>query len=287
MKLLITGAQGQVGSALVRAAQARHDQVCAYSRAALDITDKAALAKAFTEHKPDWVINAAAYTAVDKAEAEPQQAFAINALAVKSLAEVCKAADLPLVHLSTDYVFDGSGQRPYLETDPTAPLNVYGETKAQGELALQELWPKHLILRVSWVFGEEGNNFVKTMLRLMQERTELKVVTDQRGGPTYAGDIARAILQMIQKPVWGLYHFAGSPVRTWYEFAQAISVEARLQGAALKIEKILPIPTRAYPTPAPRPLNSVLNTQLFQQTFGAMNNDWRLGLKKVIAAYLA
>ena len=216
MKILVTGANGQVGHALV---EAGGEQVVGLGRAALDITDRAAVQRAVAQHAPDVVVNAAAYTAVDRAESEPERAHWVNRDGPAHLAETCADAGIPLVHLSTDYVFDGTKGAPYTEADATNPLGVYAQSKVAGEEAVRERLDRHVILRTSWVFGAHGANFVRTILRLMGERETLRVVADQHGNPTAATDIARAALDIAEQierghTSWGTYHFAGQPATT-------------------------------------------------------------------------
>ena len=222
MRIIVIGAQGQVGWELTRRALALGHNVLAWDQAELDITDAAAVDQALNASNADTVINAAAYTAVDKAEQEPEQAFAVNRDGPAHLAAACTRLNLPLLHISTDYVYDGAKTSPYVEDDPTAPMGVYGASKLAGDEAVRPLCPRHLILRVSWVFGVHGHNFVKTILRLAREREALRVVADQHGCPTFAGDIADALLELAgriaeidARAAWGTYHYCGHPATTW------------------------------------------------------------------------
>jgi dTDP-4-dehydrorhamnose reductase len=280
-KILITGAHGQVGSDLAQLCEQRQLHFLPYTRDNLDITDPQQIITAIEHFQPTFIINAAAYTAVDRAESEPELAYAINVLAVKNLALACAQYQIPFIHLSTDYIFDGTKNSSYIETDLAAPQSVYGLTKWQGEEIIRKTLTQHIILRVSWVFGRFGNNFVKTMLNLMQQRETLNIVADQRGGPTYATDIANAILTMTKNPVWGTYHFCGSPITTWYDFAKNIFNQAQTC-LSLRTQSINPITTEQYPTPAKRPKNSALNCDKFFETYGECERDWQKGLVEMI-----
>jgi dTDP-4-dehydrorhamnose reductase len=277
MKVLATGGDGQVGRALGRLG------ATALPRAALDITDAAAVARAL--HGFDAVVNAAAYTAVDRAESEPERAHAVNAEGAANVARAAAARGLPLVHLSTDYVFDGEKESPYLESDPVAPRSVYGATKAAGEAAVRELWPRAVILRTSWIFSADGHNFVKTILRLARERETLRVVADQRGGPTPADDVAAAALALLARGASGVMHLAGFPPTSWHGFATAIVDGARARGATLAVRSIEPIASEDYPTAAARPRYSVLGGER-AAAFGVEPPDWRAGLDRVLDALL-
>jgi dTDP-4-dehydrorhamnose reductase len=279
--LLILGAGGQVGQALAARAGAAARGL---TRAACDITDRAAVAQALSAPGLSAVVNCAAYTAVDRAESEPERAFAVNADGAGIVARAAAARGLPVFHLSTDYVYAGTGTAPYREDQPIAPLNAYGASKAAGDAAVAAGDPAHLILRVSWVFGVHGANFVKTMLRLGRERSELRVVDDQKGGPTAAGDIAEAIMVMANRcrqprfAAWGTYHFAGRPSTSWYGFARAI-----FACAAKPAPRLVRIKSRDYPTPAARPLNSMLECGRIRCAFGIDRPDWRRSLARVMA----
>jgi dTDP-4-dehydrorhamnose reductase len=233
------------------------------------------------EVRPDICINTAAYTAVDKAESDAAGAFAVNRDGVASLAEACRAVDMPLIHLSTDYVFAGTASRPYREEEPTAPLGIYGRSKWEGEEAVRAIHRKHLIVRTAWLYGHHGTNFVKTMLRLARERQVLQVVHDQHGCPTWTRDLAGALTVMCQRlayaqddGVWGTYHFCGAGQTTWYDFARAIFAEVS-PSETLRVERVEPIPTTAYPTPARRPAYSVLDFSKIHAVFGITPRPWR------------
>ena len=289
MRLLTTGANGQVGFELARLNGNNRGTVTALDRAALDITDGKAVRAAVADLRPDAVINAAAYTGVDRAEQETDTAIQVNRDGPANLAHACADADIPLLHISTDYVFDGTKAGPYTEADPAAPLGAYGLSKWMGEEAIREATDKHVIVRVSWVFGGHGNNFVKTMLRVGSERSELRVVADQRGAPTPAADIAAALVAIARRVVadpsgfvWGTYHFRGDPITTWHGFAEAIFAEARAKGMIDHPVEVHPITTAEYPTPARRPTNSALDCTRWQATFDVPLPDWRAGLRHVI-----
>jgi len=285
MRILVTGADGQVGQALRRLGADR--DLLALDRTALDITDAAAVARVVPEVRADVVINAAAYTAVDRAQSESDQAFAVNGDGPANLARACLEAAIPLFHISTDYVFDGSRPGAYSEDDPVAPLGVYGQSKWAGEARVREILPRHLILRTSWVFGLEGNNFVRTMLRLGREREALRVVDDQRGCPTFADHIATVLLALAERLPgqaldWGTYHYCDTPETTWYGFASAIFQQAaRRQPLALR--DLHPITTAEYPTPARRPANSVLDCRRLGQRYGIVPQPWAAGLQRLLA----
>jgi dTDP-4-dehydrorhamnose reductase len=250
-------------------------------RPGLDLTQKASIHAVFEEVRPDICINTAAYTAVDKAESDAAGAFAVNRDGVARLAEACRAVDMPLIHLSTDYVFAGTASRPYREEAPTAPLGIYGRSKWEGEEAVRVGHRKHLIVRTAWLYGHHGSNFVKTMLRLARERQVLRVVHDQHGCPTWSRDLAGALTVMCQRlahaqeaDFWGTYHFCNAGQTTWYDFACAIFAEAS-SSETLRVERVEPIPTTAYPTPAQRPAYSVLDCSKIQAVFGVTPRLWR------------
>lgn len=281
---VIFGAQGQVGRMLSRHATAQGLEVKAFTRGEVDITDPADVRDAVAG--ASFVVNCAAYTAVDKAESEPDAAFAVNARAPGLMAEACRDADVPLLHISTDYVFGEPKGRAWREDDASGPLNVYGRSKLEGEVAVRDAWHKHLILRTAWVYDSEGKNFVLTMLRLGAERPELKIVGDQHGGPTSADDIAVAILRMAGAAGqpgfdgWGTYHFAGGPPTTWFDFASAIF--DRGAGGPDAAPRLVRIATADFPTPARRPPFSVLDCGKILQRFGIDQPDWRKSLDKVL-----
>ena len=286
MRVLITGCNGQVGHCLTERLKDKAE-LWALDYEGLDITDQAAVFSVVSEFLPDYIINAAAHTAVDRAEQEVELSNAINRDGPQYLAQAAESCGATILHISTDYVFDGTGEQPYIESDLTSPQGVYGQSKLAGEQAVADECSKHLILRTAWVFGEHGNNFVKTMLRLAQTRDELNIVGDQFGGPTYAGDIADALIAMIdyieqgQQPAWGVYHFAGMPYASWYEFAAKIFQLAETKGVLAKQPKIASIPTAAYPTPAKRPANSRLDCSKIENQFGIKPSDWVAALDNI------
>lgn len=284
MKILITGCHGQVGRELMALATEYNCKAVGFDHDFLDITDQNAVQAMIDQERPDAVVNAAAYTAVDKAESDGSLAMAVNGQAPGFLAEACAALNVPFVHISTDYVFDGSKAGAYLETDAVSPLGVYGQTKLAGELAVKNICEKYYILRTSWVFSSHGNNFVKTMLRLGAEREELGVVSDQYGKPTSAQEIAKTIYEMLSshKQAWGVYHVAQPEATTWFGFAENIFAEARRQGLDLKIANLKGIKTEDYPTPAKRPENSELSCDKLEKTFGFNIKPWTDSLSGVI-----
>lgn len=282
MNILITGADGQLGRCLQDCLRGSAHQWQALTRAELDITDAAAVKAMANKLKPEVIINAAAYTAVDKAETEQAKAWQINAHAVDHLAKAANDLDALLVHVSTDYVFDGSATAPYLESDPVKPLGVYGASKLAGELAAAEA-KRHVLVRTAWVFSEYGNNFLRTMLRVGAERDELKIVADQVGTPTYAGDLAATLLRMAEASVEnGIYHFSGGTPCSWYDFAETIFRQAVQLDGRYNAPSILPISTSEYPTPAKRPAYSVLDDSKLTQTLEDHSADWASAVTRVI-----
>ncbi|MCG8706890.1 dTDP-4-dehydrorhamnose reductase [Brenneria sp. 4F2] len=281
MKVLLTGANGQLG----RCFQDRLPegwQVWATDAVELDITKREDVMDAVKNYQPDVIVNAAAYTAVDKAESEPVLAALINETGPENLALAAKEVGARLVHVSTDYVFDGTATRPYVETDPTNPLGVYGKTKLDGENAVSRVLPDAIIIRTAWVFSEYGNNFVKTMLRLAKDRDELGIVADQRGCPTYAGDIAQAIIDLLQKKAdGGIYHFCGDEEISWHGFAEVIFSQALKKGTLAKIPQVKPITTEQYPTPASRPAYSSLNCNKIEK-LGVKPSNWEQAISDII-----
>ncbi|MES2823717.1 MAG: dTDP-4-dehydrorhamnose reductase [Pseudomonadota bacterium] len=290
MKILITGANGQVGFCLAKAFAKKKYDYQALTREQLDISNLSAVKKIVATYAPDIIINAAAYTAVDKAESEIELAYKINFEGARNLAEAAVANDAAIFHISTDYVFSGNAEAAYKETDLTSPQSVYGESKLAGELAVVQANAKHIILRTAWVFGEHGNNFVKTMIRLGRDRDQLGIVADQRGGPTYAGDIADALLKIVaifeknKELPWGIYHYSGHPHTNWFEFASQIFNEVSNENIyTKKIPSLKAIATTDYPTPAKRPANSCLNCDSIQNNFGIQPSNWKLALKNIKA----
>lgn len=280
MKVLVTGGNGQLGRATARRCTAANHAVVALDVEHLDIRDRDALDRALAQHRPDVVINAAAYTAVDRAETERDAAFAINETGAGNVARACEAAGVRLLHVSTDYVFDGTNTVPYVETDPLAPLGAYGESKAAGEALVHAAGGT--VVRTSWLFEAGGPSFVHTMLRLFQERPVLRVVGDQVGCPTWADDLADALLVLAQRSALEpTYHFCNEGVTSWHGFAVAIVEAARVHrpGACERVEAIT---TAEYPTPARRPAYSVLDTTRVRAA-GAVTPSWRRGLEVVVA----
>jgi dTDP-4-dehydrorhamnose reductase len=286
MKILVLGCKGQLGRCLNDQLVNTEHEVIYTSREQIDIADFEVTKSKILKFSPDLIINATAYTAVDKAEEDQKTANLINHLAVKNVADICNQLGCWLIHVSTDYVFDGNSKVPYREDDQTNPQGVYGETKLKGELAIQASGCKHIILRTAWVFSEYGNNFLKTMLRLGAERDELSIVGDQMGCPTYAQDIARSIVDIVPKlnsrESNGIYHYCGDQPCSWYDFANAIFDQAMTNN--LKIPSIVnSIETSAYPTPAKRPAFSVLDCSKIENDFGVYASNWHDGIGQVIS----
>ncbi|MEA3197375.1 MAG: dTDP-4-dehydrorhamnose reductase [Gammaproteobacteria bacterium] len=282
MKVLVLGGGGQVANAVRAAAPARH-QVVSKTRAEVDIGDAAAVARALAETGAQWVVNAAAYTAVDLAEDHRSEAIAINDTAVGVLAAAASAAGSRLLHLSTDFVFDGESNRAYLPGDPTNPLSVYGVSKLGGERHVLEGHGAGIVLRTAWVYAAAGRNFVLTMLRLMREKEQLSVVSDQIGTPTWAGGIAAAIWGLIEVGVpGGVYHWTDLGVASWYDFAVAIQDEALARGLLSRAIPITPIPTAAYPTRARRPAFSVLDSGSTRALISIPARHWRHNLRTML-----
>lgn len=282
MKVLITGSDGQLGHALLKTVPA-WAEAAGYSKAELDITDPLAVRSALERLSPDVLINAAAYTAVDRAESEQARAMWVNGSAVSELAEACAERGTRLVHLSTDFVFDGTLSRPYRPGDAPNPSSAYGRSKRAGETAALS-HPRNLVVRTGWVYGNHGANFVKTMLRLMHEREALRVVADQIGTPTHTVSLARALWSLIMADVSGLYHFSDAGVASWYDFAVAIEEEGLRLGLLEREVPILPIATADYPTPAVRPTYSVLDKAECWATLGCPARHWRVELRDMLAA---
>ncbi len=291
MDVLIVGAAGQLGTELRIRSQLRGYNTTAVDRSQLDISDTTSVNELVTRLKPSVIINAAAYTAVDRAETDVVTAYAVNRDGPLNLAKACANADIPLLHVSTDYVFDGHKLTPYNETDTPNPQGVYGQSKYAGEIAVATTLQKQLTLRVSWVFSATGNNFVRTILRLAKERDELKIVADQTGAPTWAGDIAEVLLTVVDRmnqnnPIpWGLYHYTGSPVTTWHAFAETICDQAFELGMLDKKPIIHPITTAEYPTVAKRPQNSMLDCTHILNELNISQANWNNGLRKVLTTW--
>lgn len=285
MKLLVLGAGGQVGRELCRLAWPDGWEIAAFDRQGLDITEREAVFAGVARERPDIVVNAAAYTAVDRAESEREAAWAGNCTGPANLAAACRDAAIPLIHISTDYVFDGTKSGPYREDDPVAPLGAYGASKEAGERVVRDALAEHVILRTAWVYSAHGHNFVKTMLRLASERPALRVVADQIGSPTSAVDIAAAIGAIVGQlgtgnRRWGTYHFVGGGAVSWHGFAEAIFALAEpWRGRPPLVEAIA---TADYPTPARRPANSLLDCTKIGGAFGIVPRPWREALAEVI-----
>lgn len=281
-KILLIGSQGQLGREL-EPLLTNIGSLISLSRNELDLTQPDLITKVITEEKPQIIINAAAYTAVDKAETETSIANAVNGVAPGVMARAAETINASLIHISTDYVFDGSKNTPYLETDTPNPIGAYGKSKLQGEQEIQKTNAHYLIVRTAWVYGVYGKqNFVKTMLRLAKEREVLKIVSDQVGTPSWAGDIAEAIaslaklnLDPLHKSPSGIYHFTNSGVASWYDFAIAIFAEAAKRAYQLQIKEVIPITTAEYPTPAQRPAYSVLSNRKLNEVLGNYPPYWR------------
>jgi dTDP-4-dehydrorhamnose reductase len=285
VKVLITGASGQVATALLASVPASMN-ASALTRQQLDICDAGAVRALVAQLRPALIINAAAYTAVDKAEAEPALATAVNAEAVRHLAQAAQAiSGCRLLHISTDYVFDGRASEPYRPGDPTNPLSVYGRSKLQGErAALEVLAERAIVLRTAWVYADQGRNFLLTMLRLMRDRGAVRVVADQYGTPTAAGSIARALWAIAQRPeVHGILHWTDAGMASWYEFALAIAEEARAARLLAHPIQVTPITSAQYPTAAPRPAYSVLDTRLTSELLALSAPAWRVNLRTTLA----
>lgn len=293
MHILLFGKNGQVGWELQRAL-APLGRITAVDFDSIDycgdFSNPTGVAETVRLVKPDIIVNAAAHTAVDKAESEREFAELLNAISVEAIAHEAEKLGAWLVHYSTDYVFDGSGERPWVESDQPAPLNVYGETKLAGEYAAARC-TRHLIFRTSWVYAARGANFAKTMLRLGKERNEVSVINDQFGAPMGAellADCTAHAIRIAQKnpEVSGRYHLTASGTTTWFDYAQLVFTKARETGAELVVTQVNPVPTSSFPTPAKRPHNSRLDTYKFQQTFGLVLPDWKVGVERMLAEIL-
>lgn len=288
--ILLFGAKGQLGRELIAAANAAKFEVYGPGEDEIDVADPKMVGGAIARLRPDLIINAAAYTNVDGAESEPELTWRANAIGPKVIAEAASRGGIPLVHLSTDYVFDGAKTGPYREDDPVAPINAYGKSKAAGEVAIRQATPLHLILRTAWLYGRHGNNFVKTVISLAAECEELRIVADQFGSPTAAVDLARAILRVVPRlleadPPCGTFHLAGDGATSWFGFAERIvDAQADLTG---RRPKVTPIATSEHPSAASRPRNAVLDSARFAETFGIRLPPWQEPIGQVVAAILA
>ena len=287
MKVLVTGADGQLGRELVRLGQSVDFEVYGLNRHQLDITNKIKIKQILTRISPSLVINAAAYTHVDRAENESDLAYAVNKNGPTYLARYCANNQLKLIHISTDYVFDGTKSRPYQESDPVAPLGVYGRSKAQGEAAIRSILPNHIIVRTAWLYGVYGNNFVKTILKLAAEKPTLQVVADQFGSPTSAEGLAEALLTISKKInandkiEWGTYHYCCKGITTWHGLAERI-IELAAPYTALQTRQVEAITTAEWPTPAKRPPYSALNCARIKSRFGIDPQPWPQSLERTI-----
>jgi dTDP-4-dehydrorhamnose reductase len=274
-KILVTGAEGQLGKCLQDLAKENPSFKFIFcSKAQLDITSEVAIKNAVEEYQPSYLVNTAAYTAVDLAESEKEKAFVVNADSMIGLSRICKEKDTRLIHISTDYVFNGDETVPYKEDDVLNPINVYGDSKAAGEINTLKENPGAIIIRSSWIYSSYGKNFVKTMLQLMRTREQVRVVNDQFGSPTYAADLAVAILNLIVSNKWvgGIYHYTNTGIISWYEFALAIKEIAQLHC------EIIPITTSEFPTAAKRPSYSALDNRKIQATYGIIASQWKKSL---------
>ena len=285
MKILVLGCKGQLGRCLNYQLKNTDHEVIYTSRQQIDIADFEVTKSKSLEFSPDIIINATAYTAVDKAEEDQKTANLINHLAVKNIADICNQLECWLIHVSTDYVFDGNSNVPYKEDDETNPQGEYGETKLKGELAIQASGCKHIILRTAWVFSEYGNNFLKTMLRLGAERDELSIVGDQIGCPTYAQDIARSIVAIAPKlnsqKDYGIYHYCGDQPCSWFDFAKEIFDQLKMYDQ-ISTPTIKAVTTEEYPTLAERPKFSVLDNKKIQEKFDIFPSDWKVGVESAL-----
>ncbi len=301
MRLLIAGWQGQIARGLVEAAPACPDvKACAVGRAALDICSARSIERALSQIEPSIVINSAAYTAVDKAETDQERAFALNRDGARMLAEAAARRGVPIIHISTDYVYDGLKSAPYVEDDAPAPVTVFGRSKLEGEAAIKAANPRHVILRTSWLFSPTGRNFVKTMLAQAAERSKVRVVDDQRGSPTYAPHLVAAILELArqlsarkddkgsqegpQDGPWGVYHAAGTGTTTWRGLAEEVFRRSAALGGPTA--EVTPIKSADYPTPAQRPMNSQLDCGKLERTFGVRLPAWQEGVAECVERLL-
>ncbi len=286
-KILVTGITGQVGQELQHSLKGCGELFC-LARQQMDLADENSIRNTIRAIQPTLIVNPAAYTAVDKAETEIELATAINGSAPRIIAEEAEKLNATVIHISTDYVFDGTKNTPYLPEDTTNPIGAYGKTKLMGEIGVRDNCTRHLILRTAWVYGARGHgNFVKTMLQLGANREELRVVADQIGSPTHSKDIAATIASLIEKIdrqdfPWGTYHFTNSGVASWYDFAVAIFIEAKQLGFPLQVRQVIPITTTDYPTPAQRPAYSVLSNQKISQLLETNPPHWRSSLQQML-----
>lgn len=287
MTILVVGSNGQVGTELCLLMKQQGREVIPADLPEIDITRPDSVNRFVGKPEIDIVVNAAAYTAVDKAESEPELAFAVNAKGPELIAEACQRKNIPLIHISTDYVFDGTKDTPWTESDPISPIGIYGQSKAKGDALVAAGIENHIIIRTSWVCSAHGANFVKTMLRLGREMETIRVVDDQTGCPTFASDIAEAIGAVIEHHEsgkvmpWGIYHYCGKDAVTWYGFAQEIFRQAEPYWD-FKMKSLIPIPTSEYPTATARPMYSVLDCSKITENFGIHPGSWQVSLEKTI-----
>ncbi|MCO4785265.1 dTDP-4-dehydrorhamnose reductase [Marinomonas atlantica] len=287
MRIFLTGKNGQLGRCLQDVCLASKHDLISYGSDDLDISQTDQVLSVVTEVKPDIIVNAAAYTAVDKAEDEPDKAYAVNELGVENLAQAAQQLGIPVIHVSTDYVFDGDSVEPYKPSDPTAPQGVYGASKLAGEKRLAQVCTQYIVLRTAWVFSEYGNNFVKTMVRLANQRDSLSVVADQYGCPTYAGDLAQAILQLCDQYqqtgelAWGMHHYCGDLPTSWHGFARTIFAKAEQFGLIQTPPQLTAISSAQYPTSAKRPEYSVLDMATLTN-LGVSGCHWLSALDKTL-----
>lgn len=283
MNILVIGCDGQLGVCLVKALVLTEWHVRALNKSTLDLADNACVEFEILNYKPDVIINAAAFTAVDKAEDDIMAANSANHFGVINLAIAAKKVGAIIIHISTDYVFDGAKSAPYVEADLTSPLNIYGETKRAGEIALVELASRYIIIRTSWLFSECGNNFLTKINSLLKATSELTIVDDEVGGPTYVGDLVKLIVKILHHVksqgflLWGIYHYAGYPFVSWYEFACEIKDSLAANSNCV----ILPIPSSCHLSPAKRPLNSCLDSSKVENIFGVSPSDWRYAINVI------
>lgn len=283
MKVLVTGANGQLGRDVVLLLEKEGHSVLACDRDQMDITNQAQCNDVISSYHPEVVIHCAAYTAVDAAETDIDGAYKVNAVGTRNVAVAAERAGAKLIYISTDYVFDGNSSSPYQEYDNTNPQSAYGKSKRAGELLVQSLSSKWFVVRTSWVYGLYGNNFVKTMLKLCQEKPKLQVVDDQKGSPTFTVDLAGFILELMQTEMYGVYHASNSGTCTWYEFTEAIFAEARnVEGFTIQAQ-LEPCTTEQFPRPAPRPRNSVMDHLSIRTNGLADIRPWREGLREFIS----
>jgi dTDP-4-dehydrorhamnose reductase len=280
--ILVTGAGGQLGRETVLALETDGEPFVAIGRNDLDFSRPHQVASAIADYGADWVINCAAYTGVDQAEQEQELAFAINRDAARAVAEGVRLSGGRLLHVSTDFVFGGEKARPYKESDRPNPLGIYGRSKLEGEQAVRQVFPEALILRTAWVYGAHGNNFVKTILRLAEQRRELRVVDDQVGTPSWTGDIVKAMRTLVRSNAAGIFHFTNEGIASWYDFAIETIAAARRSGLAVAAEVIHPIPTEAFPLPARRPAYSVMSKVKIREALGYPIPHWRESLRGML-----